>query len=271
MGDQRVFADPLVGLAQHDAVLLGQPNQPLARAMHQLGVGRERHRLGLHRGVDDHLGKVRRLGRAGARRDVQALLDQRDELLLAHPLAPARQRRAVERRLVLEELLAAEQLEIGVLDPPLAQRLVGEVVHVLEDRQPRHQPRRQRRMAGSLRIDRAEPRLEKSPIDRSGELGQRMAHVDDLVEPGAKEVVLTAVPALFRPHTPIPRIASRDQRITPQRPFQFARLSTSTPIKPAKSVTCKPPQCPQIPASPDSSRATGSLRFARDDDRDDST
>ena len=42
--------------------------------------------------------------------DGQALLDQRDELLLAHALAPARQRRAVERQLVTEELLAAEQL-----------------------------------------------------------------------------------------------------------------------------------------------------------------
>ena len=53
MGDQRVFANPLIGLAQPHAVLLGQPHQPLARAMHQFGVGRERHGLGLNRGVDD--------------------------------------------------------------------------------------------------------------------------------------------------------------------------------------------------------------------------
>jgi hypothetical protein len=216
MGDQRVFADPFVGLAQPHAVLLGQPHQPLARPMHQLGVGRERDRLGLHCRVDDHLGKVRRLGRAGARRHVQALLNQRDELLFAHPLPPARQRRAVERRLVLEELLAAEQLEIRVLDPPLAQRLVGQVVHVLEDRQARHQPRRQRRMAGLVRIDRAELLFQKAPIDRTGELGQRMAQVDDLVEAGAKEVVLTAVPALFRPHRQSPEspLATRESRLS---------------------------------------------------------
>ena len=39
---------------------------------------------------------------------------------------------------VLEELLAAEELVIGVLHPALAQDLVGEVVSVLEDRKPRH-------------------------------------------------------------------------------------------------------------------------------------
>ena len=89
-------------------MLLGEPDQSLAGAMHQLGVGRKRHRLGLHRSVDDHLGEVGRLGRAGARGDVQALLDQGDELLLAHALAPARHRRAVEPKRVPKELLAAE-------------------------------------------------------------------------------------------------------------------------------------------------------------------
>jgi len=88
------------------------------------------------------------LGRAGARGDVQALLEQGDELLLTHALAPARQRRAIEHQPVLEELLAAEVLVIGVLDPALAQHLIGQVIAVLEDRQPRHQPCRQRRVAG---------------------------------------------------------------------------------------------------------------------------
>ena len=44
----------------------------------------------------------------------------------------------VEHQPVLEELLAAEELVIGVLYPPLAQHLVGEVVGVLENGQPRH-------------------------------------------------------------------------------------------------------------------------------------
>jgi transposase-like protein len=59
MGDQRVFADPLVGLAQLNAGFLGQPHQPLARPMHQLGVGRKGDRLGLHGGVDNELEEIR--------------------------------------------------------------------------------------------------------------------------------------------------------------------------------------------------------------------
>ena len=38
--------------------------------------------------------------------------------------SPAGQRRAVEGRFVPEELLAAEQLKVWVLDPALAQSLV---------------------------------------------------------------------------------------------------------------------------------------------------
>jgi hypothetical protein len=106
------------------------------------------------------------LGCAGAGGDVQALLDKSGELLFAHPLTPARHRRTVEDKRVLKELLAAEQLIIGVFKPAIAQRLVREVVHMLEDRQTRHQPRRQRRMARSLGIDRAEPLLQKTPVAR---------------------------------------------------------------------------------------------------------
>ena len=74
MGDQRVFADPLVGLAKLDARLPGQPRQPLARPMHELGVGRKGHRLGLNRRIHNDLGEVSRPGRAGARGDRNALL-----------------------------------------------------------------------------------------------------------------------------------------------------------------------------------------------------
>jgi hypothetical protein len=44
--------------------------------------------------------------RTGTGRRRKALLGQRDQLLLAYPLAPPRQRRAVERRFVLKEFLA---------------------------------------------------------------------------------------------------------------------------------------------------------------------
>src|SRR6266567_2565844 len=55
---------------------------------------------------------------------------------------------------MLEKLLAAEVLEVRVLHPAIAQSLVGKVISVLEDRQPRHQPRRQRRLARLVGVDR---------------------------------------------------------------------------------------------------------------------
>jgi hypothetical protein len=88
--------------------------------VHQLGVGWDGDRLVLHGRVDDDLPEVGGLGGSDAGGDGQALLDQRNQLVLAQALAPAGQRRTVEGELVAEELLTAEQLVIRVLDPALA-------------------------------------------------------------------------------------------------------------------------------------------------------
>jgi hypothetical protein len=114
-----------------------------------------------------------------------------------------RQRVSDERsntRRWLEKLLAAEELVIGVLHPTLAQHLVGEVVGVLEDAKPRHQARRQRRLAGAVRVDLPERLFQKAPIHRARQRHQRMLHVDDLIKPGAEQVLLAAVSPLPRPH-----------------------------------------------------------------------
>jgi hypothetical protein len=192
--------------------------------MHQLGVGRKGDRLGLHRRVDNDLGEIRRLGCAGARRNRQAFLDQRRQALLPHPLAPARQRRAVEGQLVLEDLLAAEELVIGILDPARAQILVGEIMHVLEDRQPRHQPRWQRRMSDLVGIDRAETLLEEAPGNRPTELRQRVVHVDDLVEPRLEEIILPAVPPLLGPHRITLRQADGETESRPNAPINLQEI-----------------------------------------------
>jgi len=119
MPDQRDLADPRIGLAQPHPVPLGQTDQPLARPVHERGVGRERDCLLLHGRVDDDLPKVGGLGGFRADRDGQALLNQRDQPVLAQALAPAGQRRTIKRQFVLEDLLTAEQLVIRVLDPAL--------------------------------------------------------------------------------------------------------------------------------------------------------
>jgi hypothetical protein len=52
-------------------------------------------------------------------------------------------------------------------------------------------------MSGFVRIEGAEPLLEKAPVDRPAELRKRVVRVDDLVETGLEEIVLPAVPPLL--------------------------------------------------------------------------
>jgi hypothetical protein len=120
------------------------------------------------------------------------------------PLPPPRDRGAVERQLVAKKLLAAKQLIIGVLEPARAQDLVGEIVHRLQDREPCHQPRGQRRMPAPVAISGAELVLQKAPIDQPPELRQRVVHVHDLIEPRREHVVLPASPLVPRTHDPPP-------------------------------------------------------------------
>ncbi len=101
---------------------------------------------------------------------------------------------------MLEELLAAEILKIGVLGPDFAQPLVRQVLGVFQDVKPRHQSRRQRRAAFAVRINRPELLFEKPPIDRMRQPHARMTDVDDLVEPRLEQIVLAALAPFLRHH-----------------------------------------------------------------------
>ncbi len=101
---------------------------------------------------------------------------------------------------MLEELLTAEELEVRVLDPTLAQDLIGEVVQVLEDRQACHEAGRQRRSARIIVVDGSEALLKKAPVYGGSELHQGMGGIDDLVEPGTEQIRLTYLPPLLGPH-----------------------------------------------------------------------
>jgi len=138
------------------------------------------------------------------------LLKQRRERRLAEPPAPARQRRTVKRQPMLEALLAAEELIIGVLDPARAQRLVRQIVHVLEDQQPGHQPRRQRRLTGPGPARRAETAIEKIPVDLLRQPRQRMTEIDDLIQGRPQQVFLAGVARLA--HRSSPKSRNPDSR-----------------------------------------------------------
>jgi hypothetical protein len=81
-------------------------------------------------------------------------------------------------------------------------------------------------MPGLVRIDRAEPLLEKAPVDRPTELRQRVIPVDDLIEPRPEEIVLSAVPPLPGRHRITLRQADGD---TESRPNERINLQEIKP------------------------------------------
>src|SRR3954471_3689399 len=108
-------------------------------------------------------------------------------------------------------------------------RRPGSPGSALEDRKPRHQPRRQRRAAGRIRIDGSELLLEEAPVDRRCELHHWMIKVDDLVELARKRSLCpdcrrsfgrmkAPVVALKQPGNHGPHAGSICQKICPQRP-----------------------------------------------------
>ena len=175
------LGDTQIGLPQPHAVRVGQAIEPLDRRVQQLGVGRERDGLGLHRGVDRDAGQVLGPQRASCMRDPQALGEQQLQLV-AEPPAPMAQVGALVREAVLEELLAGEVLKIGVVDPTLAHLLIGQREDVLEQQKPDHEAGWG---GGSALIteERRDLVIKPIPVELAGELHQLMLHVDDLVEP----------------------------------------------------------------------------------------
>src|SRR5271154_103651 len=150
--------------------------------------------------------------------------------LFAHyrPAAPPVQAAYAERlpkvSLCWKNSSPQNSLVIGILDRARAQILVGEIMHMLENREPRHQPRWQRRMSALVGIDRAEPLLEEAPVDRPTELHQRVVQVDDLVEPRLEEIILPAVPPLLGPHRITLRQADGETESRPNAPINLQEI-----------------------------------------------
>jgi hypothetical protein len=180
--DRSSLGDAPVALPQRHIVASRQIDQFSQRAVAQPCIGRMGNRFGLHRGVDHDPFEIAGRQRPGLVRHRQALLDQRHQRLLAEPLAPMRQGRAVERQPVAEAQLTAKELVIRVLQPARAQHFVRQIVHVLQDKQPRHQTGRQAGLARTRRADAGKALIEKPPIDLTRQPHQRMAQIDDLLQ-----------------------------------------------------------------------------------------
>jgi hypothetical protein len=111
---------------------------------------------------------------------------------------------------------------------------------MLEDRQTRHKPRRQGRMARSVRIDRAEPLLQKAPIDRKRQLRQRMLQIDDLIEPRPEQIVLAAIAPLPWPHRITLHRADGGRESRPKPPFNLQEIKLIGPTFLQKQILAEP-------------------------------
>ena len=98
----RMLGDAQIGLPQPHPMRPGQAVEALDRRVQQLGVGREGDGLGLHGGVDRDPRQVLRAQRAALVRHPQALGQQQLQLV-AQPLAPMAEVRALVRELMLED------------------------------------------------------------------------------------------------------------------------------------------------------------------------
>ena len=145
-------------------------------------------------------------------RHPQALGQQQVELI-AQPLAPVAEVRALVRESVLEEGLAGEVLEIGVVDPALAHAFIGQSKHVLEQQQADHEAALD---AGSalVAVERRDHTVDPRPVDLAGELHQLVPHIDYLVEPGPEQIAFPDRLLLLRPH----RVLQCRHRITARWP-----------------------------------------------------
>ena len=119
-------------------------------------------------------------------RHAQALGQQQFQLV-AEPLAPVAEVRALVREAMLEELFPSEILEIRIMHPSLAYAFVGQPVDVLEQQEPDHEAGRDPRPT-LVAVERRNLAVDPHPIDLVCELHQLVLHVDDLLEPGPEQI-----------------------------------------------------------------------------------
>src|SRR5262249_11404285 len=105
-----------------------------------LRIGWEGDVLGLHGGID------------------------RDPRQILHP-----QRAALVRKLVLEELLSGEVLEVWIIDPAFAHAFVGQSVNMLEQKKPDHKLCRNSWPA-TVAVQRRDLAVDELPVDLAREL-----------------------------------------------------------------------------------------------------
>ena len=94
---------------------------------------------------------------------------------------------------MLHELLSAEELEVGVLNPLRQDRVVRELEGVLQIQKPDGETGLGRRSAGVGRKAFGVVALVRLPVDQAREHDDRMLHVEDVLQPVHQQVGLSGL------------------------------------------------------------------------------
>jgi len=169
-------------LADHPAKVGAQFARAGPRPVVEPGIGREAHRLGLHRRIDIHPLELRGLDHFHPQSGLDRFLQHRFCSRFAQPLTPPGHARWIDRHLVLEKLFAAEVLPVGILDPVLDHGLVAEVVLIFEIVQRHQQTRVHPRRAIRGGVGRPQSLREPRPVHLPAKLHQRMLRIHQLLQ-----------------------------------------------------------------------------------------
>ncbi len=190
-----------VALAKGDAFLFGNAEHGGVDLPVEPGIGRMLHGLGLHRRVDDDLLQAALGDDASLHPCRDRCLEQLLNALLANALAPAGHLAWINGQGMLEELLPAKELPVGVLDPPAYRLLIGDALEVLEVMEARHKPDRYCRPSVVGAVQGAEFLRQVVPGDRGRQANQFMVHVQGQVEAhGGDQGLLVSSGLGFRLH-----------------------------------------------------------------------
>jgi hypothetical protein len=151
------------------------------------------------------------------------------------------------REAVLEELLAGEVLEVGIVDPALAHAFVGQAEDVLEQQQPDHEAGRDAGPA-IVAVERGDLVVDPGPVDLIRELHQLVLHVDDPIEPGSEQIAFPCRLALLRSHPALRSTANHEQawrsiaknEIARFRHLMAPNLAIPKPLPARKSTPVQP-------------------------------
>lgn len=166
-------------------------------------------------------------------------LGQKTIQMIADALPPVAHAGALVRQRVLEERLAGEVLEIGIMHPTVPDLLVRKPVGVFQHKHAEHEAYRFRRaplIGKTIRQLIVEP----GPVDLVRQDDKRMPHIDNLIETGAEKIVVPRLWCLFRSHGHPPNYAPSGKHGLPKKGIQNRKEMNSKHRFPAITKQPKP-------------------------------